>query len=660
MAVWRLRASHRRKLPMFDLFRSREKTVRYLLGALLLLVAASMVITLVPGFGSGIQAEREGQTIAEIGGEKLTAPEIVSAIQREIRQSKVSREMAQFYVPLYVQQAIAERAVAYQAKRMGFQVSDTELAAAIRSLVPSLYENGKFVGNDAYAAYLRQVNMSIPEFEDSVRNQILLSRLENLTLEGVVVPPAEVEEQYKLKFERFKIAYFGVRQDKALSEVKAAPEELKAYFEQSKSRYTIPESRQALIFAPDVNKLAANVKLDEGALRAAYQAQISRFRTEDRVKVRHILLKTQDKPKEEVEKQRKKADALLAQLKAGADFADLAKKNSEDPGSASSGGDLGFIVKGQTVPEFERTAYTLNAGELSSVISTMYGFHILKVEAKEAAKVTPFEQARAELAAEVAKDTAQERVRRAADEIRLALTRSEAEAMRVAATYGVVPQKAEKARPGEPLPEVGSDENAAKAVFTLPAGGISNVIEIGDSGQMAAVIKVLQHYPSRPAEFAEVQDAVAADLKATRAAQWMTSQLRAVTEKLKSGADFTATAKSIAAEIKTPQEFNRDQPIEGLGMATQFSAALDKNAGEWTGPMEGQGGSYFIKVVEKIPADMTKFAAERDQYQLNLKARKARERKELFNDGLVQMLIKEGKVKVYDNAIKLLAQNFRN
>jgi peptidyl-prolyl cis-trans isomerase D len=644
---------------MFDLFRSREKTVRYLLGGLLVLVALSMVITMVPGFGSGAGPQRDNQTIAEIGGEKVTATEVAATIQREVRQSRMTKEMAEFYVPLFVQQMIAERATAFQAKRMGFEVGDAELAVAIRSLVPSLYDNGKFVGREAYEAYLRQVNMSIPQFEDNVRNQILMTRLEGLALEGIVVPPAQVEEQYKLKFEKFKIAYFGIKEEMAVAAVKVTPEEVKNFWEGAKARYTRPLSRSWLMYVLDETKAAALAKVDEAALRAAYQAQIQRFKTEERVKVRHILLKTQDKPKEEVEKQRKKTDALLAQLKGGADFADLAKKNSEDPGSAANGGDLSFVVRGQTVAEFERTAFALKPGELSNVISTMYGFHILKVEGREDAKVKPFEEARAELAAEMSREGITELMRKAAGEIRAALARSVADADRVAQSYGIAAVKVERAEQSDPVPEIGTNAEFGKAVFALPLNGISGVQELND-GKKLVVAKVLAEFPPRPAEFKEAEGAARQQLIATKASTWTTAQLKLASDKLNSGADFAAAAKAVGAELKNPPEFGRDSPIEGLGMASQFNALFSKKPGEHVGPMDGQGGVFFLRLIEKIPADMAKFAAERDQFQVNLKGRKARERKEIFNDGLVQQLVKEGKIKIYDNAIKMLAQTFRN
>ena len=188
---------------MFDLFRRRDKAVRYLLGTLLGLVALSLVITLIPGYGTpSMQSE---QVIAEIGDEMLTTREVQSTIQQSLRGRNVPPEMVQFYVPQLVDQMITERAVAYQAHRMGFRISDDELANAIRSMIAQ-YFPGEIKRED-YLRFLSQQGLTIEQFERNIRQNLLLLRLQNIALEGAIVTPDEVEKEYRRRGEKVKLQY---------------------------------------------------------------------------------------------------------------------------------------------------------------------------------------------------------------------------------------------------------------------------------------------------------------------------------------------------------------------------------------------------------------------------------------------------------------------
>ena len=179
---------------MFDLFRSRAKAVRYLLGAMLLLVALSMVVTLIPGFNSGMQTD--SQVVAEVGKQALTLQELQQNVQAQIQGRQFPTEMAPILVPQIANQMITEYAVAYQAERMGFQVTEADMATAIHNILPQLFNGDQFAGRDVYAAALAQQNMTIPQFESALRMQLQMSALVGLAQRGVVVTPKEVAALY--------------------------------------------------------------------------------------------------------------------------------------------------------------------------------------------------------------------------------------------------------------------------------------------------------------------------------------------------------------------------------------------------------------------------------------------------------------------------------
>lgn len=180
---------------MFNLFRSRDKVVRFFLGALLILVSLSMLTYLIPSYGSG---SGEGDTvIADVGKDQVTLLEVQRQLQQAMRNRQVPAEFIPTFIPQVIDQMVTEQALAYEAKRLGYQVSDADLANAIRTILPNLFQDGKFVGKDVYSMVLAQQNLTIPEFEQSLSRQLLASKLRDVALAGIVVSPAEIEQDYR-------------------------------------------------------------------------------------------------------------------------------------------------------------------------------------------------------------------------------------------------------------------------------------------------------------------------------------------------------------------------------------------------------------------------------------------------------------------------------
>ena len=171
---------------MFDLFRSRAKAVRYLLGALLGVVALSMVVTLIPGYGTPSTGQET--VVAEVGKEQITTRQVQTLMQNVMKTRRLPPEMVPHYVPMLIDQMITERAVAYQAERMGFHVSDADVANAIRSMLPQMLGGAEF-DPKLYTAYLQQQGLSVSEFERNIKNNLYLLKLQNIALEGAIVTP---------------------------------------------------------------------------------------------------------------------------------------------------------------------------------------------------------------------------------------------------------------------------------------------------------------------------------------------------------------------------------------------------------------------------------------------------------------------------------------
>jgi peptidyl-prolyl cis-trans isomerase D len=641
---------------MFNLFRTRDKAVRYLLTALLSLVALSMVITLIPGFGSDMGSQSD-QIVAQIGSEALTTREVQATVQNAIRGRQVPQEMVQFYVPQVIDQLISERAVAWQAQQMGFRVSDEETAEAIRSMLAQ-YFPGEIKRED-YQRFLAQQGMTVEQFEHNVRRNLLMLRLQNIALEGAVVTPDEVEREFRRKNDKVKVEYVKYTAPADLaSQVTVTPEEIRQAYETQKATLMSPERRSFHMLIADEAKIGAAVQVSEEQLRAAYNSSLDRFRTPERVHVRHILIKTTDMPAADVPKAEAKANDLLKQIKAGGDFAALAKQHSDDPGSKEKGGDLDWVTRGQTVPNFEKAAFTLQPKQVSDVIKTEYGFHILQVLEKEQAKVQPFEAVRDQLAAEIRREAVYNNMQQAVEQARAELIRNPKDAEQIAAKHGLAYYNVQKVRATDSLPEIGTNSDLSGTVFSLRTGEVSQPAQVMPT--RLAIAQVTEIQPPRPAELSEVENDLRTQITSRKVQQLTEEKIRQATDTLKNaGGDLRAAAKQIGSEVKTTDFFTIEGAAEGIGPATALSDAFTKPVGSVIGPVSVGGQVVLAKVVEKQPADMAQLAATRNEVVLQLKRRKAAERKELFEDGLITQLIREGKVKKFPEAINRVVQSYR-
>src|ERR1039458_5545281 len=464
---------------MFDLFRSRDKAVRILLGAILVVVSFSMLTYLIPNFSTG-HSDPSDMVVAQIGKDTLTVPEVQTSIQQAMRGRQIPPSILPSYIPQMVDQLILQRALAYEAQALGFQVTDAQVTDAIRQTIPSLFQDGKFVGKDAYAAMLAQQDLSIAQFEDDLRRQLLLGRLRAVALEGVVVTPAEIQEEYGKKNDKIKVEWVKLTADKYKNESQPSAEDVQAYFKANSARYQIPEKKDLTYLLADPAKIEQNLNPSDADLLSLYNQNKDAFRVPERVRVQHILLKTTGKPPADEPKIKAQADDLLKQIHAGASFADLAKQYSEDDSSAKNPKNPGefsdWVTRGQMAKEFEDVAFVLKPGQVSDVVKAQYGYHIVKVLAHEDAHLRTFDEAKSDLAAQWKKQRVSDIMQIVADKSQAELQKDPLHPEAVAARYFMSVNRVSGYQPDQPLPEVGSNPDFAQAVGELKAGDVSPAV----------------------------------------------------------------------------------------------------------------------------------------------------------------------------------------
>jgi len=640
---------------MFDLFRSSDKGKKYFLSGLLILVALSMVTYLIPSYGSG---DRGPDTvIAEIGSNAVTQRDAQLAIQNILHGKSIPPNLVSLYVPQIIDQLITERILVYEAGRLGFKVSEDDTFNAIHLAHPELFPEGKFIGRDSYAAVLAQQNMTIDEYESDMARQVLITRLKEVAIEGTVVTSAEIEKEFRRRNEKVNVAYVMLSPEKLKSQVQITPAEMKEYYTKNPAAFPTAEKRSLAILIIDQAKLEQSIHPSEAELRRVYLNDQDKFRTPERVQVRHILLKTTDKTGAEVDKVKAKAEELLKQIKGGADFAELARKNSDDPGSAAKGGDLGWLVRGQTVKPFEDAAFSLKPKEISGVVKTEYGYHIIQVLDHQQAHLRTFEEVAAPLGEEVRKQTVSQMMQDLTDRAEAGLKKDPPD--KVAKDLGLAPPvMVQNVAPGDPLPEIGVNKDFEQSIAGLKKGEVSQAVALTPTRNTVAVVTNV--IPTHPATFEEAQARIKQALEQQKVIELINKRGEELVAKAKAmNGDLEKAAKALGLEAKRPPAFDRRGAVEALGQATYISEAFTKPDGAIVGPVSVPDGKVVVKVLSHVPADMSTFAAQRTLLRDDLKSKKARERDQLFEAGLREQLIKEGKVKIHEDVVNRLVANYR-
>jgi len=634
---------------MFDLFRRRDKAVRYLLGGVLLMIAFSLVVTLIPGFGSSTPTDDRNDTVAKIGDDKVTVRDAVVSIQNVMRRQNVPASAVKSIVDNFLDSMISSRVMALQASKMGLSLSDKDLAETIRSRVPQLFPNGQFMGKEAYEAFLAQNGMNVAEFEANVRRSIAIERMGKMIEDSVVVTDKELMDDYRASNEKVKIEYLSLSEDAYRNAIQLSDADLKAAYDREPGAYnhSVRYSYSLLVF--DEARTAMSFPVNDNDLRKLYQSSQDRFRQPERMKVRHILVKTTEKSPADVAKAQTLAADILKQVKSGGNFAELAKKYSDDPGSKANGGDLGYIVRGQTVKDFEAAAFSLKPNEISNVVKTEFGFHILQLLEKQEPRLQPFEEVRDQLKAELNKDAAASRMAANADAARLELIKSPSQLDAIAAKYAGVVLKGDKADQRTGFGDLGPVPEIQSALLSMKKGEVGSTITVANGRMVIPILR--ETHPVERMTFEEARDLIRQTESAKRTIQMFNEKFAAFTSAAKaSGADFASLAKVYSAENKTPDSFGRSGFVEGVGAASAFSDAFTAPLNTVLGPVSVDRKHIFFRVKERIEPDLSKFASERSAIVDRLRQKKARERMDLFEAGLLEELVRAGTVKIYEDA----------
>jgi peptidyl-prolyl cis-trans isomerase D len=641
---------------MFDLFRSRQKAMRYMLGAILTVVAVSMVITLIPGYGSSSGPSANDAVIADIGSEKLTTQDVMYRVQVMLRGQSIPPSMLQTYLPQMVDNLIQQRALNYEFEREGLTATDDEVLSTMQAEYTQFFQNGQFM-KDQLALALAQNGQTLQDAIDMAKGEVMYNKISNLEFEATVVSPKDIDQELARKYDRAKIKYIAFTPAKFRDQAKVTPEEIKAWYDGKKMQYQNPEKHSFEVVVIDQDKVQQGMTVTDAQLRAAYSASMDNFRTPERVHLRHIMFKTTDKSDAEKKQIQAKAEDVLKQLKGGADFGELAKKYSDDSANAPKGGDLDWVVKGQMVPEMEKVAFSLAPNQMSGVITTPYGYDIMQMLGHEPARVKPFDEVKAALTDDLKKQGVTDRMQDTADKIHAALLKSPGSADAIAKQFNVDVVNVSKATAGEAIPTLGVSPEIDGVLRNMKKNDVSEVLTL--PANRLAVVVLTDRIPPAIADLKDVEGKIRDFLVDDKSQHLAQDAAKASVAKLQGGEDMDKLAKSLKLEVTASNMFGIAESVEGLGSANYLEDAFKKPVGTVVGPTNIMGRMVVYQVIDQQKVDPSKLPQEREAIAASVRRRKAAMNMQLFMDSVVTKLAAEGKVKKHEDTLKRLIAQYR-
>jgi peptidyl-prolyl cis-trans isomerase D len=654
---------------MIRFLQKDNRVVKIIFIVIIAVAVVTMVITLVPGIFADSDTSTDTYATVHSGGlmgrffgttTTITTPEVQQVAERILQQKKYPDMVLPYLMPQAAQALIQREVLLQEANRLGLQVGDADLRRAMQTgpFAQALFPNGQFIGEDGYANFVQNYfRTSIQDFESQLKKELEINRLQAMVTGGITVSNQDVRDAYRQQGTKIKFDYAVINSEDLRKQINPTDAELQAFFKQNAARYkdAIPETRKLAYIAlnqTDVPSGAPAVTSQQA--EQYYQGHQKDYQVPDEVKVRHILIKVPagaDAKTDAAAKQ--KAEDLLKQIKGGADFAALAKANSDDPGSKEQGGELGMIQRGVTVPAFEKAAFDLQPGKTSDVIKTQFGYHILQVEEKQTAHLKPLEEVKAQIVATLTRQQEAEQQAAFAQQLATEAGKSglaktaEAHHMQVVTT-DYVPQNAVLTG----LPD------GAKLLTQAFSAKPGSAPQVSSTGEGFAVFQVEDTKPAHAPTFEEYKSHLVDDFREQQLPQLLARKTNELADKAHAENNLVQAAKEAGATIKSSDLVGHTGQVPDIGdLSTAAPDLFDLKVGQISKAINTGHSGIVAKIDDKQEPTSEETAKNLDATRESLLAERREQMFAVFVTALTDRYEKSGGIRMNKRAQTGLTQS---
>jgi peptidyl-prolyl cis-trans isomerase D len=595
---------------MLDLMR-RKKRLKAILWVVIIGLGMGMLLFFVPGQNLGGGGTTAG-VVATVDGDPITVKEFWDTYRRALQN--VSRNSNSQLDPELLKQLgldrqaldslINVRVISYAAKRLGLSVTPEELRRTLETN-PNFQVGGSFIGAERYRALLAANQLDVGEFEDGLRMSMLAGKVRGLITDSLVIPEDDIRREYLRSEQEAQVRFALLKKEDYRKRVLPTEADLKAYFEANKAKYAIDEERRARYLLIAIPGLASTIEVTDKEVEDQWAKEARR----ETVDASHILFKVED-PSKDAEV-RARAEDVLKRVKAGGDFAELAKKYSQDEGSAQQGGNLGPFPRGQMVKEFEDVAFALQPGQVSDLVKTEFGYHIIKVLRHE---IPDLESSRPALVRGVQINKASDLAKRKAAEA-MSLVDKLKDLDAIAKALNVPAEILETGffnRASDPT-NLNISKSMITAVFELKE--INAIAKPVDVPSGYAIAQLLETKLPKPPDFAQSREAIARDYTDVKAEELVKAEAQKLSEEATRLGDLDKAGKAMKLTVINTQPFKRDaSPAPEIANTEDFNnAAFDLPVGGVSAPLNVKGTDQIavLQVASRTPFDEAAYAKKR-------------------------------------------------
>jgi len=462
--------------------------------------------------------------IAEVNGSEITQTQLTRAQQNYLQRMQqmlgknfnpdmFDNDMVKQQV---LQGLITREVIQQHVKDVGLQPAAQQVVSYIQSF-PAFQEDGHF-SNERYKQVLRVQGIAPEQFEHDVASDLAVAQMRNGIIQSAFVTQAELQRYARLKNQQRDIGYLILGLDSFEKQVKPTAEQVETFYNANKESFMTPEKVSINYLELDLNKLAERYDVSEDEIKQYYQSNRNSFvKKPEQREARHILIKI-DADQTEAEA-KKKIEELRQKIEAGADFANLAKQYSQDPGSAKQGGELGFFGRNVMDPAFEKVAFSLKPGEVSQPVKTPFGYHLIKLEKIRPETITPLAEVKDKIRHELQMRQAEQDFYQRIDDLNRYSYEMPDSLDGVADKLGLEVKHSPMftRRGGEGIFGNPKVINAAFSDEVLQQGRNSEPVELSDTHVM--VLRVNKHQPAQQKALADVRSEIVNELKRQQAQQ---------------------------------------------------------------------------------------------------------------------------------------------
>jgi peptidyl-prolyl cis-trans isomerase D len=616
---------------MIRLLQQDSRIMKIIFAVIIGLAAITMVITLVPGIFDNASATdsttyatvREPGFFGRVFGEttSIKTVEVNQIAARQLQQQHLPEQLMPYLLPRAGQILVQRAILKHEADRMNLQVSDEDLKRELQTgpFAQYLFPNGNYIGDDAYINFVSTAfgnQLTRSEFESQVKSDMELNRLQALITGGVTVSDNAVREAYKVDGTKVKFDYVVISADDVRKGINPSDAELQAFFKGNAARYAsaMPETRKIQYASFDASNLpGGKPQVSDADVLAYYNAHKDQYAVKEQVKTRHILIAVPAGADAKTDAAAKaKAEDLLKQIKAGGNFADLASKNSDDPGSKTQGGELPMYPTSGLDPAYAKAAMALNPGQTSDLVRSQFGYHIIQTEQKEPAHTKPL----AEVKAEILPVLEQQRAGAAEQTFASALAADAKKngLEKAAAARGLHVVTTDYVAKDGVIPGLADGSALLTQAFAVVKGADPAPVSTGEGFAVFAVADVK---PAHAPDFAEYKAHILEDYREQQVPQLLNAQLTKLEARAKVLNDLKKAASEMNLPLKTSDLVGKDGQVPDLGaMSGQGSVAFSLAKGAISGPINTGRTGIVLSVVDKeepTAEDIAKnFAATRE------------------------------------------------